>query len=219
MNVFYAPPQQIGKQVIELSNQEAVHASKVLRYREADEITVVDGEGGWYEGIIKHITERSVQVTVHKHIIQKHAQPDITLGMGIIRKRNRLEFAVEKAVELGVKEVALFRSEHTVKQNVRLDRLRSTAVSAMKQSLRAWLPKVKIFKTLDRVIQHYNLDNIIVAYQSADKDFVSSLKHSALLLVGPEGGFSDTEINYLRGRETLPLFHWVNIGFVQRRLS
>ncbi len=201
MNIFYAPPQQIGNQIIELRNQEAVHASKVLRYRAGDEITVVDGEGAWYEGIIKHITERSVQIAIHNHIVQKHVQPDITLGMGIIKKRDRLEFAVEKAVELGVKEVALFRSEHTVKQNVRLDRLYATAVSAMKQSLQAWLPEVKIFKALDPAIQYYTPENIIVARQSADRVLEDALKHNALLLVGPEGGFSDDEINYLEARD------------------
>jgi 16S rRNA (uracil1498-N3)-methyltransferase len=203
MNVFYAPLQQIGEQIIELRNQEAVHASKVLRYREGDGITVVDGEGGWYEGVIKYITEGSVQIAIHNHIIQKRVQPDIILGMGIIKKRDRLEFAVEKAVEIGVKEVALFRSEYTVKQNVRLDRLHTTAVSAMKQSLQAWLPKVTMFKSLDRVIRHYTCDNIIVARQSEDGGFRSSLKHNALLLVGPEGGFSDGEINHLKERENV----------------
>ena len=62
MNIYYAPPSQINNGFAELLDQEAVHASKVMRAREGDSLIIVDGEGGRYEGIIRRITKKVVQV-------------------------------------------------------------------------------------------------------------------------------------------------------------
>ncbi len=109
MNIFYAPPSQIHGDVAELLDQEAHHASKVMRMREGDRLIVVDGEGSRYEGPIRRITKKSVQIELQEHQQFDKPVPKIILGMGIIKKRDRLEFAVEKAVELGASRIALFR--------------------------------------------------------------------------------------------------------------
>jgi 16S rRNA (uracil1498-N3)-methyltransferase len=123
--------------------------------------------------------------------------------MGIIKKRDRLEFAVEKAVELGVFEIALFRSERTVKENVRMDRLESIAVSAMKQSLRAWLPEITFYRSFDALLNSYSDCTVFAAHEkidSADKTITTGDSDKNLLLVGPEGGFSANEIEKLKSR-------------------
>ena len=197
MNIFYAPPEQIHENIIELTDQEAKHASKALRYSEGDEITVVDGSGGWYEGIVRAIRKNTVEIKVNDSKKVKEPTPKLGLGLSIIKKRDRLEFAVEKAVELGVSEIVLFRSEHTVKQNVRIDRLESTAISAMKQSLQAWLPAIKVVDSLDQLLSQ-NDAKILVAHERVEgntkKIFDYKSEDSLLLLVGPEGGFSEEEI-------------------------
>src|SRR5699024_8939844 len=153
MNIFYAPPEQIQPDHIELTGQEAIHAAKALRYRQGDAITVVNGLGGWHEGKILSIHKKTVHIHVEKVSQQDRQQPSIVLAMGIIKKRARLEFAVEKATELGVQEIALFRGQHTVKQNVRMDRLAMTAIAAMKQSLQSWLPDIRLFHSLKDLIK------------------------------------------------------------------
>jgi 16S rRNA (uracil1498-N3)-methyltransferase len=203
MNIFYAPPSQINNGFVELLDQEAMHASRVMRVKEGDRLTVVDGRGGWYEGPIRRITKKSLQVEVadQKHIAL--SKPALMLGMGIIKKRDRLEFAVEKAVELGATEIYLFRSEHTIKENVRMDRLEAIARSAMKQSLRAWLPEITLFHSLDEMLASVSDAMLLVAHEKVDSeqsniDLRKLNAEKLLLLVGPEGGFSSNEIEKLK---------------------
>lgn len=203
MNIFYAPPSQISGNRIELLDQEARHARKVMRYREGDSITVVDGVGGWYEGTILRLLRDSVLIELEEYTKRKKPRPERVMAFGMIKKRDRLEFAVEKAVELGASEIVLFRSEHTVKQNVRMDRLESTALSAMKQSLRAHLPAVKVINSLEETLQQYNGYKTLVAHekQKAEANHISKYRDEndkLLLLVGPEGGFSENEITITR---------------------
>ena len=203
MNIFYAPPSQINNGFAELLDQEAIHASKVMRAREGDRIRIVDGEGGHYQGVIRRITKKSVQVEIENEQQDSRPKPHLVLGMGIIKKRDRLEFAVEKAIELGASQICLFRSEHTIKENVRMDRLESLAISAMKQSLQSHLCKVEIYHSLDVMLNAFSVDDILVAHEKVDEsngDFdYKSVRNSerTLLLVGPEGGFSENEISDL----------------------
>ncbi|MGM0546782.1 MAG: RsmE family RNA methyltransferase [Bacteroidota bacterium] len=213
MNIFYAPPSQINNGFIELLDQEAKHASKVMRAREGDTLTVVDGKGGRYGGIIRRITKKSVQLEISDQQHVKRSSPQLMLGMGIIKKRDRLEFAVEKAIELGAFRVCLFRSEHTIKENVRMDRLESIAVSAMKQSLQSYLCSIDLYYSLDEMMNDINADTTLVAHEKVEEgEGQINLEEiekgdKVLLLVGPEGGFSSQEITQFsdKGAELISL--------------
>lgn len=205
MNIFYAPPSQVTSGFVELKDQEAVHASKVLRASEGDLLHVVDGEGCRYRGPIRRITNESVQVEIEHQQQDAPPDPTVILGMGIIKKRDRLEFAVEKAVELGVSRICLFRSQRTIKDNVRMDRLDSIAISAMKQSLRAWLPEISFYQSFENMIDDFSEAAFFAAHEKIDTDvFNIDLaeweNEKLLLLVGPEGGFTSDEIGTLKER-------------------
>jgi len=207
VNIFYASPSDVHQDVIELRGQEAIHASKALRYSRGDNITVVDGQGGWYEGEVHTILSESVRIAISSHTARPEPQSAPVLGIGIIKKQDRLEFAVEKAVELGVKGVQFFRGEHSVKQNVRLDRLQSVVVSAMKQSLRAWKPELRVFKNLEAMADYYGEKRkIIASHQTAERSFdgleLTDQEAPVVLLTGPEGGFSNREQAFLKDRQT-----------------
>lgn len=202
MNIFYASSERINDNIIELSGQEAVHATKALRYSRGDVITVVDGAGGWYEGEVASADANRVQIAVQKKKYKNPQKPRLTLALGIIKKKDRLEFAVEKAVELGVQEIALFTGQHSVKQNVRNDRLEAIILSAMKQSLQCWLPKLTIYRSLKEVINAYADNRYIVAHQEGDTISMPQVwdkgSDNYVLWVGPEGGLSEAEIDLLR---------------------
>lgn len=206
MNIYYAPPKQINNGFAELLDQEAKHASKVMRAREGDELTIVDGEGGRYTGPIRRITNKSVQVEIIDEEYIQPSEPQLILGMGIIKKRDRLEFAVEKAIELGAAKIALFRSKHSIKENVRMDRLQAIAISAMKQSLQSYLCEINLYYSLDEMLEKLRADNILVAHEKVDSNEEESILKSVqdaqknLLLVGPEGGFSSSEIESMTTR-------------------
>lgn len=198
MNIFYTKTEQVFGDIIELAGQEARHASKVMRYREGDRIDIVDGEGVWYECEVEYIVKDSLKARIQNQRTIPAPSPRIVAALGLIKKRDRLEFAVEKAVELGAKEIVLFKSRHTVKQNVRMDRLEAAALSAMKQSLRAWLPEVKLFDTIEQVLQEYSDSSILLAHKTKDEVVpLSDIQNGKklLILVGPEGGFSKWELD------------------------
>ena len=198
MNIFYVPPNKVYETHLELTGQEAKHATKVLRYREGDSIQVVDGKGRWFECTIAQLTGATVKAEIQQSEKLPEPRPELVLAMGIIKKRDRLEFAVEKSVELGVSEIVLFRSRHTVKENVRMDRLEMTALSAMKQSLRSYLPAISIYDSLQDVLENHQNYRALVAHEKEEaKAGVSAdikQQDKLLLMIGPEGGFSEKEI-------------------------
>lgn len=199
MNIFYTNPTNRSEKFFELKGQEAQHASKVLRLRVGDEIYATDGLGNQYSGIVESIGKNSISASVTQKKEIRKPKPEKVLAMGIIKKRDRLEFAVEKAVELGASEIVLFNSDHSEKEKVRLDRLKTIAISAMKQSMRSWLPEIVFLHSMDEVLQKYSNHRILMAHEQIgfespkSDELKNQNEEKFLLLVGPEGGFSARE--------------------------
>lgn len=204
MNVFYVDAGNVTPTAFELTGQEAMHAAKVLRVRPGDEIYATDGEGNQFTGIVSAVGRNSISVSITQKEEIPKPMPEKVLAMGIIKKRDRLEFAVEKAVELGATEIVLFDSEHSEKAKIREDRLQAIAISAMKQSMRSWLPKIILMKSLEEVLQTYSSHRTLMAHEQVGfeagkaDEFENSDEEKLLLLTGPEGGFSDKEVELAR---------------------
>lgn len=195
MNLFYTHPSNCTGDTLVLKDQEAKHAVSVLRYREGDEILVTDGRGHLYEGVIRSTRKNEVLMEVKESSFEDLPDRNVTLALGVIKKRDRLEFAVEKAVELGVSRIALFRGDHTEKGKVRMDRVEATVMSAMKQSLRVWLPSVELYESMDELLEKRSSSLFVVADQKSTNEKLefSDDDNEVVLLVGPEGGFSKRE--------------------------
>jgi 16S rRNA (uracil1498-N3)-methyltransferase len=196
MNLFYVHPEDLKDNQFRLHGQEAHHASRVLRLNIGDEIHLTDGQGNLIRGKIGQITRNEVNGSI-SHIDKAEKQrAELILALGVIKKRDRLEFAVEKAVELGVSKIILFRSEHTEKSPLKLNRLELIAQSAMKQSLRCYLPQLIYADSLSELLQE-KYDHIYIAHEKADPERKPANipdSGSILLLIGPEGGFSEQEV-------------------------
>lgn len=196
MNVFYVEPKHVFGNQFELTGQEARHAIKVMRVRVGDEIHATNGNGKRFSGTVQAAGKDSVKAVINQ--IEEIPLPDteVVLAMGIIKKRDRLEFAVEKAVELGASKMVLFNSDHAIKTNVRMDRLQHIAQSAMKQSLRVWLPEVVVLNSLDEVLEEFSGHTKLMAHEKTNTGHrIPNIKHERILLMaGPEGGFSDREV-------------------------
>lgn len=201
MNLFYTSPEHIHSNQLTLIDQEAAHAIKVMRHREGDTLYVTDGEGTLYKGQINSVTKNEVNLIVLESKKEEKARTRVIIAMGILKKRDRMEVAAEKCVELGADGFILFKSDHSEKTNVRLDRIENTMLSAMKQSLRLWLPKAEVLDSVDELIQSKSEDSqLLLADQDSDETEItlSDDCNELILVAGPEGGLSEREIQLLK---------------------
>ncbi|WP_234572541.1 RsmE family RNA methyltransferase [Rhodohalobacter sp. 614A] len=200
MNLFFTDSKDIQPKSLIVRGQEADHITKVLRHSIGDTVFVTDGRGNCYKCQINDLKKSTVFLDINDTKKEPVKKPQVTLCLGVIKKRDRLEFAVEKAVELGVSKFILFKGEHSQKGNVREDRLESTAIAAMKQSLRFYLPEIIIEESLEDAVSTHSGDcKIIVADETIDdsnQEFNESQEY--FLIVGPEGGFSNSERDFLK---------------------
>ncbi|WP_372903315.1 RsmE family RNA methyltransferase [Rhodohalobacter sp.] len=200
MNLFYTTPDLVTPKQLRLKDQEAKHATRVLRIRTGDQIFVTDGNGKLFNCSVSEIHKNDVACEILDVTFEEKKSPYIALVIGLIKKRDRLEFAVEKSVELGADEIVVFRGDHSEKGNVRLDRLEAKVLSAMKQSLRLFLPKLSFAENLSSAIDAREKSTSLI-YADETLDDVLSTKSDQdrlMLVVGPEGGFSESERNLLK---------------------
>lgn len=196
MNYFYAPPQDWQKdESVEIKGQEAQHISKVLRHKAGDEILIVDGVGNRCKCVITDISKRSISANIIRKTHRKVPSIKKIIALGAIKKRDRLEFAIEKAVELDAWEICVFNADHSERSKLNEGRLHTLIVSAFKQCGRFYLPRLIILNSLDEVFDRYSGHSYFMAYLG-EEDAQSPPELSSelnLLLVGPEGGFSERE--------------------------
>lgn len=201
-NLFYTEPATIVNGFLTLEGQEARHAAKVMRFREGDILHASDGLGNIYESEVTELGKNSITSKIIQTIHEEQPQFKKTVAFGAIKKRDRLEFAVEKAVELGVWEICIFHADHSERSKINQERLQTIALSAFKQCKRSWLPKVVFIDSLDEVMDHYEDHQPIMAYMQAEAEQPAALTQpDTLFLIGPEGGFSEREVGIAKERK------------------
>lgn len=221
---FYVPPDNIHGERLVLPEDEARHASKVLRVSVGDEIIVVDGMAGWYRVEIDHIDRRSLS----GHVVEKRTnvgEPScmLVLAFGLIKHRSRFETLLEKAVELGVSVLAPLVTERTERERIREERSEGILISAMKQCGRSRLPELLeplYFEDFAATAgSRWSADLQVICHEkaAADDGIMQSLTsgsapRSIVAAVGPEGGFTDDELH----RANAAGFKTVSLG--SRRL-
>ena len=195
---FYST--QIYEDNIILPEDEAHHALKVLRKHKGDKIVVVDGNGGWFECVIVteeiqncrlRIEDKRANFGLREHYIH--------IGIAPPKSHDRVEWFVEKAVEIGVQEISFILTDQSERKNIKLERILKRTISSMKQSLKAYLPKINdIIPIKDFVINCSNGEKFI-GYVEDDQNshlFQSANSNSNYcILIGPEGGFTSSEFN------------------------
>lgn len=202
MNIFFVEPADVIGNHIELKGQEATHANKVLRYEVGATIYAADGLGNRYHAEITQIAKNSLFAEIKK--VESQDKPTVkkVIAFGAIKKRDRLEFAVEKAVELDAWEICIFHADHSERSKINQERLQTIALSAFKQSKRFWFPKIVYLDSLDEVFNHYQDFKPVLAHMKSEVVKPGDLPDkNNVLMVGPEGGFSDREVNLAKSNK------------------
>ena len=193
---FYIKNDLTVGQEITLDNPEVVHQlKKVFRLEAGDKVVVFNGDGFDYVAELTLLTKEEgvIKVTEQKEGISE-AKYKITLALSLIKKDN-FELVVQKATELGVATIIPIVSERSEKKNLNMDRLTKIAVEAAEQSGRGKLPTISEIVELDKFLQ--NTTGPIYAFDPTGTE-IKLEKGDATILVGPEGGWSEKELEMFK---------------------
>lgn len=210
MNLFYQPAIQQG--IFHLDPTESKHCTKVLRRKAGDKISITDGEGFLYEAVITVADPAQCRFDIQEKKADKAKSFNIHIAISPTKHPDRLEWFVEKAVELGVDKVTIMNCEHTERSHFKLDRLEKIAISAMKQSLRFTLPPIEGPLDFKAVVEDASTVSKFIAHVDvANPDHlknVAARESNYLVLIGPEGDFSAEELRHAATKQ----FRKVSLG-------
>ena len=194
MHLFYQPDA-----VSYLTDDDSRHAVKTLRLAINDAIAVTDGHGNRHSAVITQADARRCGFRITDTKTTPPRPFSVRICVAPTKNNDRIEWFVEKAVEIGIERISFFVGHHSERRVLKLERLEKIAVSAMKQSLQSFLPQLdeavsfgELLKTVDsqqRFIAHVPNDDI-----PANLVQMATLGGQYTVLIGPEGDFSDTEI-------------------------
>lgn len=203
-----APKRFLVKNIKEetvLSGEEFNHAKNVLRLYEGAEVTLFDGSGAEYSAVIAKIGKSEMILhTVKKGQCERDPKADLYLLIGAL-KGDKTELVVQKATELGVHKIGVFSSKYCaayMNEN-KLSRLRRVAAEASKQCLRATVPEVVYFGSLEeaaRSAADYERKLFACEFIRESEAQISEIKNGAALIVGSEGGFTKEEYEFARAQ-------------------
>ncbi len=196
MNLFFT--NLIQKDFAILTEAESKHAIQVLRLKAGDPLIFVDGLGGWYEGLIveAHAKRCTIAIKSRKGEVGKRPY-QLHLAIAPTKNIDRFEWILEKATELGIDRITPILCAHSERKVIKLDRLQRVIVSAMKQSLKAYIPTLDDLTPFEVVIRDQHADQKWMAH-CLDQPRTSIHKllkpgQNSLILIGPEGDFSQEE--------------------------
>jgi len=201
MNLFYTNNIDDTGQLAQFGEEEARHCVQVLRKQVGDHLHFVDGKGGLFEGEIVEAAKKKCVLKIIKHTPNYH-QRSFNLHIGIAPTKNiaRLEWFLEKATEIGIDEITPILCNHSERNRIRTDRLSKRVLSAMKQSLKAYLPKLNELISYKDFIKNVEALNHLkyIAHCDYEKNIHLKEKYQTgrdvIMLIGPEGDFSNEEI-------------------------
>lgn len=184
----------------ELREEEAKHFTKVLRGKVGQEIVVTDGNGTMAKGIVSLIQSKTVEIELDEIQTDFERRPfRLHVAVAPTKNMERMEFFLEKATEIGIDEITFLKSFHSERKNVNLERCRKIVNSAVKQSLKAYVPTVNDLIKFSDFVQFTFFETKLIAH--CDTNFnrknVKNILQSQtdyIMLIGPEGDFSKEEI-------------------------
>lgn len=197
MNLFYC--EHINEPVSRLNETESKHCVRVLRMQTGDTIHLFDGKGKRATGTISLAHKKEVEVTVDSLEVKDKDKHSLHIAIAPTKSNDRIEWFLEKATELNVDEITLFQSQNSERTSINLDRYRRIILTAAKQSLSFYLPRLNGMVNFSDWIYNKELNKnryIATLHQNMKNINELDLSNSdTLVMIGPEGGFTEQEVN------------------------
>ncbi len=207
MHIFYTPDIENSH---ELPEEEAAHALRVLRLQPGDEVMLTDGKGNFHRARISLAAHKRCLVD----ILETLPQPPLWSGhlhiaMAPTKNMDRTEWFAEKATEIGIDELTFLNCRYSERKVLKTERIAKILVSAVKQSLKARIPRLNEmtdFKTFIR--QPFQGQKFIAHCHEGEKTPLKDLVRKgegATVLIGPEGDFSEEEVRLAEEAGFIPV--------------
>ena len=205
---LYFPGKLSLEDPVKLENKQVHYLINVMRKKIDDSILVFNSVNGEFLAKISEIYKNTIIIDIIKKIRDVKIENDIWLLFAPVKK-SPTEYIVQKATELGVSKIIPVITERTITKNLNLKRMQDIAIESSEQCERITIPEVCAIKKLKDLIPNWDNDRIIFFCDETirNNDVVKidlqnlSTKSFGAILVGPEGGFSANETNYLREKK------------------
>ncbi len=202
MNIYYST--HIDDDCITLYDDEHRHCSKVMRARVGDEVYVTDGLGHLYHTRITTQERSSTELHITATTTTPRPNRHLRLAIAPTKNASRIEWMLEKAIEIGVNEIYFINTSRGVSKRVKVDRLHRIAVGAMKQSKNLRLPTLHDIQDIAEVVSHASDSTLYVAHcadveEHLAKQLIKTSPEDITIFIGPEGDFTTQEVDLLLG--------------------
>lgn len=192
-----------------LSEESSKHIIQVLRMQEGEEINITNGKGELLTSSIVIANKRKTEVTITNKTSYSRANQKISIAISPIKNNNRFEWFLEKATEIGVSEIIPLICNRTEKNSMKMERMHNIMVSAMLQSRQVWMPELKETVQFPEIIKSAGYQQKFIAHcndseKKTLKDFDTG-NFSRIILIGPEGDFTENEINAAAQNNFIPM--------------
>ena len=210
MQLFYHPNSTKASKEIIFDKEESRHIGKVLRKKEGDVLDITNGEGYFFKAELTLVTPKKCLAQIIELTEQEPLPYHLHIAIAPTKSNDRFETFLEKATEIGITEITPIICDHSERKTIKPERYEKIIQSAMKQSLKAYLPKLNkacSFKEFLQQTHEENLKCIAHCEETEKKSFKNVLKkqQSILILIGPEGDFSSEEINLAKSNAFIPV--------------
>ena len=202
MHYFYSP--DISQPLVTLSNEESEHCVRVMRHREGDVVRITDGCGHLAEAVVVEAHPKKCLLEIREAITDNLLTHNgLHLAIAPTKNTDRMEWLLEKAIEIGICSLTFLQCDHSERTHLNLDRMQRLSIAALKQSQTTWLPPLKMMKFTDFIQQNKDTQaDKFIAWcdENNQRQLVDMPRQFSemILLIGPEGDFSEKEIALAR---------------------
>ena len=191
--------ENVNEEILTLDEDTSKHVIQVLRKKKGDEILITDGKGLKAMATITDDNRKRSAVRLGGKEREDEPQPKVCIAISLVKNAARFEWFLEKATEIGVREIIPLLCERTEKEKFRFDRLNNILISAMLQSQQCWLPVLQEPQSFSVVLDKEEYATRLIAHCLPEQklslpQLAGEITGSSIIFIGPEGDFTEGEI-------------------------